>query len=67
VTDPAAFERTGVDPVSRCTACGAAVTVQGQDQHVRWHQALLALDGRVAVLRIMAKRSDATVATIDMP
>lgn len=55
MTDSASFERTGVDPVSRCTLCGAAVAAAGQDDHVHWHQALLALDGRVAVMRVMTR------------
>jgi hypothetical protein len=61
MTDPASFERTGVDPVSRCTACGAAVTAQGQDQHTRWH-------GRMEwLLDTVLTGRPSRLGTIDMP
>jgi hypothetical protein len=34
------FERTEVDPVSRCTQCGGAVAAGGQETHRAWHRAL---------------------------
>jgi hypothetical protein len=37
------FERDGVDPVSRCSRCGAAVAQEGQLPHLGWHQSLTRL------------------------
>jgi hypothetical protein len=34
------FERDGVDPVSRCTRCGAAVAAGGLVTHQLWHEHL---------------------------
>lgn len=34
------FSRQGVDPVSRCLHCGAAIAAEGRQQHLAWHQGI---------------------------
>lgn len=43
------LRRDGVDPVSRCTRCGAAVAAEGRADHLRWHAQLVWLLTSIAV------------------